>query len=143
MDENPIKYTSLKERIEQLIELRKARQLTIEELLDEYYQMREEMMNMEEESDGVGLKEARQLPFYQLLEQYTPEDMEQEGLKDLTELITEIIHEEAVVDWVDKEDIKREIRKKIKRQLRASAVPNKDIEHVTRQIVDLGEIHYR
>lgn len=28
--------------------------------------------------------------------------MEQEGLKDLTELITEIIHEEAVVDWVDK-----------------------------------------
>lgn len=65
--------------------------------------------------------------------------MEQEGLKDLTEIITEVIQEEAVVDWVDKEEIKREIRKKkkIKRQLRASAVPNKDIEHVTRQIVDL------
>ena len=143
MDENPVKYTSLKEKLEQLIEMRKMRQLTIEELLDEYYKMREDMMDDEKESDGVGLSEARQLPFYQLLEEYTPEDMEQEGLKDLTELITEIIQEEAVVDWVDKEDIKREIRKKIKRQLRASAVPNKEIEHVTRQIVELGEIHYK
>lgn len=143
MDENPVKYTSLKEKLEQLIEMRKMRQLTIEELLDEYYKMREDMMDDEKESDGVGLSETRQLPFYQLLEEYAPSDMEQEGLKDLTELITEIIQEEAVVDWVDKEDIKREIRKKIKRQLRASAVPNKEIEHVTRQIVELGEIHYR
>ena len=143
MDENPVKYTSLKEKLEQLIEMRKMRQLTIEELLDEYYKMREDMMDDEKESDGVGLSETRQLPFYQLLEEYAPSDMEQEGLKDLTELITEIIQKEAVVDWVDKEDIKREIRKKIKRQLRASAVPNKEIEHVTRQIVELGEIHYK
>ena len=143
MDENPIMYTSIKERLEELIELRKERQLTIEELLDEYYKMREDLMNMENESDNVGLKEARHLPFYQLIDTFMPEDMEQEGVKDLTELITEIIEIEAVVDWVDKEDIKREIRKKIKRQLRASAVPSKDIENVTRQIIELGEIHYR
>lgn len=143
MDENPIKYTSLKERLEELIELRKARQLTIEELLEEYYAMREEMMNMQVESSSVGLSEARQLPFYQLLEEYIPEHTEQEGLKDLTELVTEIIEDEAVIDWIDKEDIKREMRKKIKKQLRASAIPNKDLEHVTRQIVDLGEIHYK
>jgi len=143
MDENPVKYTSLKERLEQLIELRNARQLTIEELLEEYYQLRKDMINTEEETESFGLKDTRQLPFYQLLAECAPEDIEQEGLKDLTEIITEVINENAVVDWVDKEDVKREIRKKIKKQLRASSIPNKDIERVTRQIVELGEIHYR
>lgn len=69
--------------------------------------------------------------------------MEQEGLKDLTEFITEIMQGEAVIDWVDKEDVKRKMRRLIKKQLRASAVPNKEIEYVTRQIVDLGEVHYK
>lgn len=102
--------------------------------------MREEMMNLQEESDNFWLEEARQLPFYQLLEQYISENIKQEGIKDLTERVTDLIKDEAVIDWVDKEDIKREVRKKIKR---ASAVPNKDFEHVTRQIINLGEIHYK
>src|SRR5699024_12090863 len=105
-DENPAKYTSLKERLEQLIELRNARQLRIEELLEEYYQLRKDMINTEEETESFGLKDTRQLPFYQLLAECAPEDIEQEGLKDLTEIITEVINENAVVDWVDKEDVK-------------------------------------
>src|SRR5699024_8460005 len=118
-------------------------QLMGEGLFDEYYKMREDMMDDEKESHGVGVSETRRRALYQLLAEYARSEMQQEGLKELTELTTEIIQEEAVVDWVDKEDIKREIRKKIKRQLRASAVPNKEIEHVTRQIVELGEIHYK
>src|SRR5699024_3848216 len=82
-DENPVKYKSLNERLEQLIELRNARQLTIEELLEEYYQLRKDMINTEEETESFGLKDTRQLPFYQLLAECAPEDIEQEGLKDL------------------------------------------------------------
>lgn len=143
LDENPVKYTSIKERLEQLIEQRKARQLTIEELLEEYQTMREEMMDMERESQSVGLQDAKQLPFYQLLEQQIPIEMEQESLKDLTEIITDIIQDNAVIDWVDKEDVKREMRKKLKKQLRASSVPNKQVEQVARQLMELGEIHYK
>ncbi|SET16928.1 type I restriction enzyme, R subunit [Salinibacillus kushneri] len=143
LDENPVKYTSLRERLEQLIEQRKARQLTIEELLEEYHAMREEMMDMEQESQSFGLKDAKQLPFYQLLEQQIPVDMEQESLRDLTEIITDIIQANAVIDWIDKEDVKREMRKKLKKQLRASSVPNKQVEQVARQLMELGEIHYK
>lgn len=143
LDENPVKYTSLRERLEQLIEQRKARQLTIEELLEEYHAMREEMMDMEKESQSFGLKDAKQLPFYQLLEQQIPVEMEQESLKDLTEIITEIIQDNAVIDWIEKEDVKREMRKKLKKQLRASSVPNKQVEQVARQLIELGEIHYK
>ena len=143
LEENPVKYTSLKERLEILIEQRKARQLTIEELLEEYHAMREEMMDMEQESHSYGLKDAKQLPFYQLLEQQIPGEIEQEGLKDLTEIITEIIQDNAVIDWTEKEDVKREMRKKLKKQLRASSVPNKQVESVARQLMELGEIHYK
>lgn len=143
LEENPVKYTSLKERLEMLIEQRKARQLTIEELLEEYHAMREEMMDMEQESHSYGLKDAKQLPFYQLLEQQIPGEIEQEGLKNLTEIITDIIQDNAVIDWTEKEDVKREMRKKLKRQLRASSVPNKQVEQVTRQLMELGEIHYK
>ncbi len=143
LDENPVKYTSLRERLEQLIEQRKARQLTIEELLEEYHAMREEMMDMEQESQSFGLKDAKQLPFYQLLEQQIPVEMEQESLRDFTEIITEIIQDNAVIDWIEKEDVKREMRKKLKKQLRVSSVPNKQVEQVARQLMELGEIHYK
>ncbi|MFD2627439.1 type I restriction endonuclease subunit R [Oceanobacillus kapialis] len=143
LDENPVKYTSLRERLEQLIEQRKARQLTIEELLEEYHAMREEMMDMEQESQSFGLKDAKQLPFYQLLEHQIPVEMEQESLRDLTEIITDIIQANAVIDWIEKEDVKREMRKKLKKQLRASSVPNKQVEQVARQLMELGEVHYK
>ncbi|WLV24644.1 type I restriction endonuclease subunit R [Aciduricibacillus chroicocephali] len=142
LEENPVKYTSIRERLEQLIEQRKARQLTIEELLEKYHAIREEMMDMERESQSFGLKDAKQLPFYQLLEKQIPVEMEQEGLKDLTEIITDIIQDNAVIDWIEKEDVKREMRKKLKQQLRASAVPNKQVESVARQLMELGRVHY-
>ncbi|WP_010530037.1 type I restriction endonuclease subunit R [Lentibacillus jeotgali] len=143
LDENPVKYTSIKERLEQLIEQRKARQLTIEELLEEYQAMREEMMDLEKESQSIGLNDARQLPFYQLLEQQLPDDVAHDSLKDLTEIITDIIQDNAVIDWTEKEDVKREMRKKLKKQLRASSVPNKQVESVARQLMELGEVHYK
>lgn len=142
LDENPVKYTSLKERLEELIEQRKSRQLTIEELLEEYQAIRQEMISMEEESQSIGLKDPRQLPFYQTLEHYVP-GSEHESIKDLTEIITEIIQENAVIDWTEKEDVKREMRKKVKRQLRASSIPNHIVENVARELLDLGEVHYK
>ncbi len=144
LEENPVKYTSIKERLEQLIEQRKARQLTIEELLEEYHAMREEMRHMERESQSFGLKDAKQLPFYQLLEQQIPVEMEQESLKDLTEIITDIFEDSGkIIDWTEKEDVKRDMRKRLKKQLRASAVPNKQVESVARQLMELGEVHYK
>ncbi|MCT2534780.1 type I restriction endonuclease subunit R [Aquibacillus koreensis] len=142
LEENPVKYTSLKERLEQLIEQRKARQMTIEELLEEYQAMREEMINMEKESESFGLDDTKQLPFYQLLEQELPDGYEGESIKDLTEIITDTIQELAVIDWIEKDDVKREMRRKIKKQLRVSEIPNKNVENVARQLMDLAKVHY-
>ncbi|MGR5975485.1 type I restriction enzyme endonuclease domain-containing protein [Bacillus paranthracis] len=56
-----------------------------------------------------------QYPFYQMLEKEMPQYDEAEDLKALTHLITDIIQQEVdIVEWTTKEDVKREMRKKIK-----------------------------
>ncbi|WP_147535649.1 type I restriction endonuclease subunit R [Bacillus marasmi] len=142
IDENPVLYISLKERLEELIQRRKDRQMTIEELLEEYRQMVNEMRNTAQKSQEHGFTR-EQYPFFQMLEQQLPDEDDKEALKELTHIITENIQDQAVREWTDKEDVKREMRKKIKRQLRASKCPKEKIEGLTQQLMDLAEVHYR
>jgi type I restriction enzyme, R subunit len=142
IDENPVLYTSLKERLEELIQRRKDRQMTIEELLAEYREMVQEMRNTAQMSQEHGFTR-EQYPFYQMLEQQLPDEEDKEALKELTYIITEDIQEQAVIEWTDKEDVKREMRKRIKRQLRASKCPKEKIEGLTQQLMDLAEVHYK
>jgi type I restriction enzyme, R subunit len=142
IDENPVLYTSIKERLEELIQRRKDRQMTIEELLEEYREMVHEMRNTAQKSQEHGFSK-EQYPFFQLLEQQLPDEQDKEALKELTHIITEDIQGQAVIEWTEKEDVKREMRKKIKRQLRASKCPKDKIEGLTQQLMDLAEVHYK
>ncbi|KAA9023567.1 type I restriction endonuclease subunit R [Niallia endozanthoxylica] len=142
IEENPVLYTSLRERLEALIQRRKDRQLTIEELLEEYREMVQEMRNTAQKSQEHGFTK-EQYPFYQMLEQQLPDEEDKEALKELTHIITENIQDQAVLEWTEKEDVKREMRKKIKRQLRASKCPKDKLEGLTQQLMDLAEVHYK
>jgi type I restriction enzyme, R subunit len=142
IDENPVLYTSLKDRLEELIQRRKDRQMTIEEILAEYRELIQEMRNTAQKSQEHGFS-MEQYPFYQMLEQQLPDEEDKEVLRELTHIITEDIKEQAVIEWTEKEDVKREMRKRIKRQLRASKCPKEKIEGLTQQLMDLAEVHYR
>lgn len=48
-----------------------------------------------------------------------------------------------MIEWAEKEDVKREMRKRIKRQLRESKCPKDKIEGLTQQLLDLAEFHYK
>lgn len=142
IEENPVLYTSLRERLEALIQRRKDRQMTIEDLLEEYRQMVEEMRNTAQKGQEQGFTR-EQYPFFQMLEQQLPDEEDKEVLKELTHIITENIQDQVVLEWTEKEDVKREMRKKIKRQLRASKCPKDKLEGLTQQLMDLAEVHYR
>ncbi|MCA1011766.1 type I restriction endonuclease subunit R [Halobacillus halophilus] len=141
LEENPVHYTSLKERLEELIDKRRERQMSIDELLEEYKDIREEMRNTAEESKEHGF-EPKQYPFFQLLEKELS-DHGEESVKELTHIITDVIRSYAVIDWTEKDDVKREMRKRIKKQLRASNCPGKQVENVARQVMSLAEVHYK
>ncbi|MGG0201607.1 type I restriction endonuclease subunit R [Bacillus anthracis] len=143
MEENPVYYTSLKERLEELLQRRKDRQMDIDELLEEYRNMVNDMRQVAQKGEEHGFTR-EQYPFYQMLENEMPPYDDVEDLKALTHLITDVIQQEAhIVEWTNKEDVKREMRKKIKKQLRVSTCPKEKLESLTQQLIDLATVHYR
>ncbi|MDA2261058.1 type I restriction endonuclease subunit R [Bacillus cereus group sp. Bc200] len=143
MEENPVYYTSLKERLEELLQRRRDRQMDIDELLEEYRNMVNDMRNTAQKGEEQGFTR-EQYPFYQMLEKEMPLYDDVEDLKALTHLITDIIQQEAdIVEWTTKEDVKREMRKKIKKQLRVSPCPKEKLESLTQQLIDLATVHYK
>ncbi|PHD66635.1 DEAD/DEAH box helicase [Bacillus toyonensis] len=143
LEENPVYYTSLKERLEELLQRRKDRQMDIDELLAEYRNMVNDMRNTAQKGEEQGFTR-EQYPFYQMLEKEMPSYNDIEDLKVLTHLITDIIQQEAdIVEWTNKEDVKREMRKKIKKQLRVSPCPKEKLESLTQQLIDLATVHYK
>ncbi|EJS10510.1 type I restriction endonuclease subunit R [Bacillus mycoides] len=143
LEKNPVYYTSLKERLEELLQRRRDRQMDIDELLEEYRNMVNDMRNTERTGEEHGFTR-EQYPFYQLLEKEMPPYDDVEDLKALTHLITDIIQQEAdIVEWTNKEDVKREMRKKIKKQLRVSPCPKEKLESLTQQLIDLATVHYK
>jgi type I restriction enzyme R subunit len=61
-----------------------------------------------------------------------------EPRKELVSLIEEAVASHtAIVDWVHKEDVQREARAQVKRQLRAARFPQERIETLANEIVDL------
>ncbi|MGD6891355.1 type I restriction endonuclease subunit R [Bacillus mobilis] len=143
MEENPVYYTSLKERLEELLQRRKDRQMDIDELLEEYRNMVNDMRQAAQKGEEHGFTR-EQYPFYQMLEKEMPPYDDAEDLKALTHLITDVIQQEAhIVEWTNKEDVKREMRKKIKKQLRVSTCPKEKLESLTQQLIDLATVHYK
>ncbi|HDR7470296.1 TPA: type I restriction endonuclease subunit R [Bacillus toyonensis] len=143
LEENPVYYTSLKERLEELLQRRRDRQMDIDELLEEYRNMVNDMRNTAQKGEEQGFTR-EQYPFYQMLEKEMPQYDDAEDLKALAHLITDIIQQEAdIVEWTTKEDVKREMRKKIKKQLRVSPCPKEKLESLTQQLIDLATVHYR
>jgi type I restriction enzyme, R subunit len=143
LNENPVYYTSLKEKLEKLIQARKEQRLNDAQLALELEQMIQDMRNQAQKVEDEGLT-SQSFPIYQLLlKEWTNEEDEKERLKEITRIIVEDIEGLVVVDWINKEDVKREMRKKIKRQLRASKCLSNKLESLAQQIVELAEIHYK
>ncbi|OIJ22022.1 DEAD/DEAH box helicase [Anaerobacillus alkalidiazotrophicus] len=142
MEENPVYYTSLREKLEELLQSRKAKQMEIVDLFEALREMVNDMRNTTQKSKEHGL-EREQFPFYQMLEKELDYDDDKEALRDLTLIITETIQDEAVIEWTAKDDIQREMRKKIKKQLRAIKCPKDKIDEVTQKLMDLAAVHYK
>jgi len=63
-----------------------------------------------------------------------------EANKELATLIEEAIEPHTgVVDWENKEDVQREMRRVMKRQLRAAQVPGDRIDQIVGSVLDLAK----
>jgi type I restriction enzyme R subunit len=137
LHEDPVFYESLKERLERILfefkdgRINAAKQLVLlEEVLDD-------VRHPENSAKEMGV-EQNVAPFYNLIKSSGG----QEDPKDLATSIYNALDELAVVEWSYKEDIKREMRRNIKRILRAGGCPDEKLDFLSIQILDLAKARF-
>ena len=146
LEENPAFYQSLRERLEAIIEERRQERLDAARQLSLLNSLREELKGEQTRAQDIGL-DSRGFAIYGLLEEQRPMPVREDAApynaanRDLASLIDEEVAPfTELVDWWQKDDLQRQMRSKIKRQLRASGVEVDAVESLAADIVDLAKV---
>jgi type I restriction enzyme R subunit len=146
LDEDPAFYASLRERLERIIEDKKAKRIDAAEQFKLFESLRSDLRGRARAAQDIGLSEAG-FAIWGLLRE--PEqvlrvsDSKKHVQKDdpkveLAGLIEEqLASHVGIIDWPQKDDVQREMRRLIKRQLRAAGYEGQKIESLAENIVDL------
>ncbi|MEB3207061.1 MAG: type I restriction endonuclease subunit R [Vampirovibrionales bacterium] len=133
LKENPVIFKSLKERLEAIIEARKQATISAVEQLKLFASVRDDLRNIHKQAANKGMSED-QYAFYSLLNESS---LGSEQAEELSGLILENLQKLVVIDWQDKEDVQREMRRQIKRYLRIANIKD-NIEETTSRLIDLA-----
>ena len=146
VEENPAFYQSLRKRLEEIIELRRLERLDAAKQLTLLNSLRQELQGEQVKAEDMGLA-ARGFAIYGLLERQRPMEAREdspaydEANRELAALIDEAVTPFTdLVDWWQKDDVQRQMRSKIKRQLRASGITSEAVESLAADIVDLAKV---
>lgn len=149
LDENPVFYLSLRERLEQIIEDRRLARIESAEQLKLLNGVLGEIRNVHRTAQDIGLDDSG-FAIYKLLEspggdgemEASPESSEPLDVerRDLAQQIKSSIEELAVVDWVHKEEVQRLMRRAVKTHLRSAGYPKEQIEPLTARTMDVARV---
>jgi type I restriction enzyme R subunit len=147
IEENPAFYESLRERLEKIIEDRKAERIEAAKQLELLQVLVDEVRNEAKAGQDVGLSPTA-FAIYGILED-RPTVVRDSGeekprldepRKALAGLIEEALEPYVtLVDFQAKDSIQREMRAKVKRQLRAARIDEERIEDLALRIVSLAK----
>jgi len=143
LDENPVFYQSLRERLEEIVEMRKQRRIDAAEQLRLFQTIVDELRGVGNQAEKVGLSETG-YAIYGLLQSGHGASKAGEALaqygeenKELAETIeTTLGSRTQLVDWWQKDDVVRRMRRDIKRVLRGNVEDDK-LDGYASDIVDL------
>ncbi len=141
--EDPVFYESVKDRLKRIIDQRREQRIDDAEEFKLLMGLRGDIKEGHSgDAESLGIKEEA-FPFYGLLKRHMT-DSANDGavakLGELSEAVFDALKHEAVIDWSQKEDVQREMRRKIKRQLRLADFPSEDIETATSAVMDLARV---
>ena len=143
LDEDPAFYTSLRERLEKIIEDAKAKRIDDAKQLELFQVLVSEMGGKNDIANELGLSETA-YAIYGLIGQ--PETLEtaeptvgiDESKRDLASILEETVEPHiGIVDWERKDDVQREMRRLLKRQLSATGMPADRVQATASAIIDL------
>lgn len=149
-EENPVFYQTLRERLEQILAERKMERLSSAEELRRLRTLAHELRSVANVAESMGLTPVS-FALYELLLQGPSESSVKvaetrapyhagidESKRELASLLEEQLRALAVVDWRTKDDVQREMRRQVKRQLRAAGLDGPPVELLTSAIIDIA-----
>ena len=146
VEENPAFYQSLRERLEAIIEERRQERIDSAERLTLFANLREDAKGEQTQAQDIGLA-ARGFAIYGLLAEQHPSEIKESSAtydaanRDLAALLDEEIEPFTnLIDWWQKNDLQREIRRTIKLHLRARGITEDAVEALATSIVDLAKV---
>lgn len=142
LHEDPVFYESVKERLERIIQERRDQRIDDAEEFTLLMQVRTDLESgRPNDATVLGIRE-EVAPFFGLLQANAGSDsgIASEKLAELTEAVFDSLKHEAVLDWFQKEGVQREMRRKVKRQLRLADYPESQIDAVTTAVMDLARV---
>ena len=138
-EENPVFYDSLREKLEGLIEKRKAHRVEMANFLTNLEALTEEAQAVPNTARAMGFNKF-EFGIYGILDK---DGLKPDDLKMLTKKIFKELDECLVIDWPSKDDNQREARRLVKRNLRANRCPDDQLDRLTSQIMDLTRVHLK
>lgn len=144
LHEDPVFYESVRERLERIIEKRREQRIDDAEEFRLLMRVRDDLTKGHgDDAESLGIKDDA-YPFYGLLKQHagaqTDDEVAKKKLSHLAESVLDSLKREAVIDWPQKEDVQREMRRQVKRQLRLAGVAPGNIEEITTAVMDLARV---
>lgn len=144
MEEDEVFYTSLKKKVEDLLERFKERQMNIYELLERLYATREELISKVEGQTKSGLKPEEEPYFNKLIEVFEGQKEEHE-LKEIAIEVHQFIEDRvtSIPDWTSKNDFKRKLNADLKIILLKKKMSMSDASMLVGYFTALAEVQYR
>ncbi len=148
LDEDPAFYRSLRERLEQILAAYKARRIDAAKQMELFAVLTSDAKRRSETAQDLGMTETS-LAIYGLLatesdgakgvaEGAAPYGLLDDAKKALAENIEEAVRDDVrLVDWTRKDDVQRDMRRRIKRHLDAARYVEPEKSALAARILDL------
>jgi len=131
--------------LEEIIEEDRRERRDEAKLLLNLMEVGREEKKREAYAKSLGFENTEEFSFYGLLLPFRKSmflDSEEAHVV-FTKKVIQSIKEKRVIDWMEKEDIQREMRKEIKRLLRTKGFQEESVEPLSREILNLARIHLK
>ena len=130
--ENPAFYRSLRERLDEVIRLRLEHRIGAAEQLKRLFPLRDELKHAAKDAaEDLGLSN-NEYAFYKLLEEKATAAAQPEVAKALED----DIRSEIVIDWIGKDDVKRRMRRNLRRTLMKRGLSRDEAEPIILELID-------
>lgn len=130
---NKIRYLSLKEMLEKLIEKYEERIISSKQVIEELIELAKEIKNLSQQGEDLGLNE-EELAFYDILTSGKKVISDDKRVKELVKKITKAIRRDLTVDWNNHEIIKERLKANVRLILLQEGIRPPELDYYSKQI---------